>query len=89
MAKAIDQNLREKILKTVKNDWISVVQTAKEYWISTKTIHLWLKNEVEENWWTKYASWEIRRLKKDKEDLLLIIWELTAELNKAKKNRLK
>lgn len=79
--------IKEKILKSVRDDWIAVSILSKEYWVSTVTIYEWLRKEWEQTWWNNYNLWEIKRLKKDKEDLLLIIWELTAELNKSKKKR--
>lgn len=83
----IDPLLKAKIQQRVKNDWIPVIQTAEEYWVHPKTIHNWLNQELKEQWWWRHNLWEIRRLKKDKDELLLIIWELTAELNKSKKKR--
>lgn len=87
MVQRIEISLKNKILKSVKEDWIWVHQIAEEYWINHKTIYNWLKKESELNGWNSSNLWEIKRLKKDKEDLLIIIWELTAELNKSKKNK--
>jgi len=89
MPNRIEINLKNKILDSIKNDWILVHQASKEYWVHHKTIYNWLKKETEWNWWENANYWEIKRLKKDKEDLLLIIWELTAEINLSKKKRLK
>ncbi len=89
MPQRIDLKLKEKILKSVEKDGIPVHQASKEYWVHHKTIYNWLNKNVESNWWTNASYWEIKRLKKDKDDLLLIIWELTAELNLSKKKRLK
>ncbi len=85
MPNRIEIGLKNKILETIKNDWIPVHQLSKEYWVHHKTIYNWLKQEAELNWWNNANYWEIKRLKKDKEDLLLIIWELTAEINLSKK----
>jgi len=84
-----EPKLKKKILDSIEKDWITVLNASKEYWISTVTIYAWLKKNVDTNWWNSANFWEIRRLKKDKDDLLLIIWELTAELNLSKKKRLK
>lgn len=84
-----DAKLKQKILDSIKNDGISVSIASKKYWVSTVSIYSWLRKEVESNGWNSVNLWEIRRLKKDKDDLLLIIWELTAELNVSKKKRWK
>lgn len=89
MAQRIWEELKNKILKSIKEDWVKVHKAAEEYWVHHKTIYNWLNQEVKEEWWNNANLWEIRRLKKDKEDLLLIIWELTAEINLSKKKRLK
>lgn len=85
----IDINIKNKILKSIHEDWIQVRELAKEYWVHHKTIYNWLNKETQINWWDNASLAEIKRLNKDKEDLLMIIWELTAELNLSKKKRLK
>jgi len=81
----ISKEIKKKILNSVKNDWIAVSKLSEEYWISTVTIYSWMRKEWEQNKSSKVNLWELNRLKKDKQDLLLIIWELTAEINKSKK----
>ena len=83
----VPQELKAKILSSVKNDGISVRQAAKEYSVSEQSIHIWLKKESEWSGGRNHDAGEIRRLKKDKEDLLLLVWALTAELEKTKKKR--
>ena len=85
----ISKEVKNKILNSVKNDWIAVSKLSKEYWISTVTIYTWMRKEWEHNKSSTVNLWELNRLKKDKQDLLLIIWELTAEINKTKKKSLK
>lgn len=85
----VAKEVKQKILSSVKNDGLSVKKLSDEYWVSTVTIYAWMKQEQEQNKWNWYNLWELKRLKKDKEDLLLIIWELTAELNKTKKKNQK
>ena len=82
---AIAKEIKQKILNSVKEEGIAVSKLSQEYWISTVTIYAWIKEEWAQNKWNWVNLWELKRLKKDKEDLLLIIWELTAELNKTKK----
>lgn len=83
----VPKELKEKILDWVKNDGISVRQASQEYWISEQSIHKWLRDESEDTGFWMHNQAEIRRLKKDKEDLLLLVWALTAELDKAKKKK--
>lgn len=83
----VPNELKAKILSSVKHDGISVNQASKEYSVSEQSIHLWLRKESEWVWNKNHDAGEIRRLKKDKEDLLLLVWALTAELEKTKKKR--
>jgi IS30 family transposase len=89
MAQRISEELKKKILKSVEEDWLPVAKASKEYWVHHKTIYNWLNKNVVWNWWTNASYWEIKRLKRDKDDLLLIIWELTAEINLSKKKKLR
>lgn len=77
--------LKEKILKSIKEDWISAYKASQEYWIWVKSIYNWLNKNITENNGEKASYAELNRLKKDKEDLLLIIWELTKEVKDLKK----
>ncbi len=85
----IHPELKEKILESIKNDGLSVSQASSEYQVPVSTIHYWLRQELSTNsHWEKVSSSslkEIRRLKKDKEDLLIIIWALSVEVEKLKK----
>lgn len=83
----VPSELKEKILDAVKNDGISVKQAAEEYGVSQQSIHGWLRKESVYTGSNTHNLSEIRRLKKDKEDLLCLIWALTAELDKTKKKR--
>lgn len=85
----ISKEIKKKILNSVKNEWIAVSKLSEEYWVSTVTIYSWMRKEWEQNKSSAINLWELNRLKKDKQDLLLIIWELTAEINKTKKKSLK
>jgi len=89
MPNRIEESLKNKILDSVKNDWVLVRQASKEYWVHHKTIYNWLNKEVQEENWANANYAEVKRLRKDKEDLLQIIWELTAEINLSKKKRLR
>ncbi len=77
--------LKEKILKSIKEDWLSAYKASQEYWIWVKSIYNWLNKSITENNSEKASYAELNRLKKDKDDLLLIIWELTKEVKDLKK----
>jgi transposase-like protein len=80
--------LKAKILEAIKDDGITTQQASEEYGVKVWTIQYWLRTQVEnEGSWAKIHLWKVRRLAKQNEDFLLIIWELTAELNKIKKKK--
>lgn len=81
----ISLELKEKILRDIKENWLSVKKASEEYWIWDKNIYSWLNKSIIQNNGEKASYAEISRLKKDKEDLLLIIWELTKEVKDLKK----
>lgn len=77
----VSREIKEQILKRVKEDGISVAQAAEDHGISTKTIYNWLTGGV-----TKPVSWsEYNKLKKENQDLKTFIGEITVELSKTKK----
>lgn len=84
----VPEELKEKILDAVKNDGIAVSQASREYWVSSQSIHAWLRKEMD-TWihWERVDMREVNRLRKDKEDLLKLIWALNLELEKTKKKR--
>ncbi len=79
----VSKEIKTKILNAVENEWIPVQKLSEEYGVSKVSIYAWIKEKGEKIW--SYNLQELKRLKRDKEDLLIIIWELTAELNKTKK----
>ena len=86
----IPEEIKNQILENIKTNWKSVPQMADEYNISTKTIYAWIKNDTEyknpKSWWySRSAILEINRLKKEKKDLISIIWSLTVVVEKVKK----
>lgn len=83
----VPSELKEKILDSVKNDGIPVKQASEEYGVSQQSIHKWLRDESIYTGSNVHNQAEIRRLKKDKEDLLLLVWALTVEVEKAKKKK--
>jgi hypothetical protein len=66
---------------------------AEEYWVASQTIYWWIRNDTEyknpKSWWySRSAILEINRLKKEKKDLISIIWSLTVVVEKVKKKEI-
>ncbi len=83
----IDKDLKQKILNSINLDGLSVTKASQEYWVTTKTIYNWLNKSITQNSSEKATYAELSRLRKDKDDLLLIIWRLTKELKDTKKSQ--
>lgn len=80
-AHKISKEIKEQILKRVKEDGVSVPQAAEDHGVSTKTIYNWLTRGV-----TRQVSWlEYNKLKKENQELKELIGEITVELSKTKK----
>ncbi|OGK58191.1 hypothetical protein A3H86_02980 [Candidatus Roizmanbacteria bacterium RIFCSPLOWO2_02_FULL_41_9] len=81
--RVIPKELKEQILSRIKNDGVSVTQASKDHGVSSKTIYNWLNQGLD-----KAPSYrEFARLRKQNQDLLAIIGQLTVETKKLKKNR--
>jgi transposase-like protein len=80
--KFIPKEIKEQILKRIKEEGISVRTAAEEHGISTKTIYNWMRSKTV----TEGSLLELSRLKRENKELLEIIGELTHSLKRAKKN---
>ena len=84
----VPEELKEKILRAVQYEGIAVSQASREYWVSSQSIHAWLRKEVSHRDTREQVDMrEVQRLRKDKEDLLKLIWSLNFELEKTKKKK--
>lgn len=82
-AHKISKEIKGQILKRVKEEGVSIPQAAEDHGIAAQTIYAWLKRGV-----TRQVSWkEYNRLKKENEDLKVLIGEITVELSKSKKKK--
>jgi len=79
----IAPDLKEQIINRIKNDGISVVQAAKEHGISEATIYGWISKKVE----GQPTLSEIIRLKKENEQLLKLVGEITLKLSESQKKK--
>lgn len=80
--KFIAKEIKEQILKRIKEEGITVSTAAKDAGISTKTIYNWMRSKTVSDG----SVLEISRLKRENKELLEIIGELTHNLKKSKKN---
>lgn len=77
----ISKEVRDQVLKRIKDEGVSVSQASEEHGISTHTIYRWLTKGVSGN-----PSWrEISKLKKENKALLELVGEITMKLSCAQK----
>ena len=79
--KFIPKEVKEQILKRIKEEGITVSQAAADAGISSKTIYNWMRSKT----LTDGSVLEISRLKRANRELLEIIGELTHEVKRSKK----
>ena len=79
----IAPEVREQIINRIKNDGISVVQAAKEHGVSDQTIYGWISKKVE----GQPTLSEIIRLKKENQQLLVLVGEMTLKLSETQKKK--
>lgn len=80
--KFIPKEIKEQIIKRIKEEGITVSTAAADAGISTKTIYNWMRSKT----LTDGSVLEISRLKRENKELLEIIGELTHDLKRSKKN---
>lgn len=80
--KQIPQEIKDQVLTRVK-EGVPVSQLSAEHGISVKTIYTWIAKSSVQN----PGVLQISRLKREKEDLLKIIGELTLKLRRGEKNK--
>lgn len=79
--RSIPKELKDQILSRIKNDGISVTQAAKDHDLSSKTIYNWLNKDLDKS--PSYR--EFAHLRKQNQDLMILIGQLTLENKKLKK----
>lgn len=75
--------VKEQIINRIKNDGVSVGAAAKEHGISEATIYGWISKKVE----GQPTLSEIIRLKKENQQLLMLVGEMTLKLSETQKKR--
>jgi transposase len=80
--KVIPVPVKRQVLEQIKNG-ATVKQMADQFQISVKTIYGWLTKESA----SQVSLTEYSKLKREKEDLLKIIGEITLELTRSKNKK--
>lgn len=80
--KRIPKEIKDEVLARVKQGQ-KVPQLADEYGISSKTIYNWLSAGIQ----TEVSTLEYARIKRERDDLLRLVGNLTLEVEKRKKKR--
>lgn len=80
--KFIPKEIKEQILRRIKEEGITVTQAAVDAGISSKTIYNWMRSKT----LSDGSVLEISRLKRENRELAEIIGRLTHDLTRTKKN---
>lgn len=76
----ISQEVKDQILKRVKEDGVTVVQAAQEHGVHESTIYGWLGKGAESG-----STAELLKLKREKKMLLELVGEMTLKLSESQK----
>ena len=77
----ISKEVRDQILKRIKDEGVSVAQASEEHGVSTHTIYRWRTKGASGS-----PSWsEIAKLKKENKALLELVGEITMKLSASQK----
>lgn len=79
----IANELKEQILNRIKNEGVTVVQAAKDHGIAEKTIYGWIAKKTD----GQPTLSEFLKLKRDYEQLLQLVGELTLKLSESQKKK--
>lgn len=77
----IAPEVKEQILRRIKDEGVSVSQAAKEHGVSEGTVYGWLGRGVK----SAPSIGELARLKRQNEELLALVGELTLGMSRAQK----
>ncbi len=77
----IASEVKEQILKRIKDEGVPVSQAAKEHGVSEATVYGWLGRGVK----SAPSVGELVRLKRQNEELLALVGELTLGMSRAQK----
>lgn len=77
----VSQEVRDQILKRIREEGVSVAQAAEEHGIKPRVIYRWISKGVT----APPSILEIARLRRENQALKEVIGELTLEMSLAKK----
>ena len=80
----ISGEVKDQIINRIKNDGITVVQAAKEHGIAEGTIYTWIAKKTE----GQPTLAENIKLKRDVDNLLKLVGEMTLKLSETQKKKL-
>lgn len=79
----IAPELKEQIISRIKDEGITVVQAAKDHGVSEPTIYGWIARKTE----GQPTLSELIRLKRENEQLLKLVGEMTLKLSETQKKK--
>lgn len=79
----IAPEIKEQIIARIKNDGVTVVQAAKEHGVAEGTIYAWIAKKTE----GQPTLSEIIKLKRENEQLLMLVGEITLKLSESQKKK--
>jgi transposase-like protein len=79
----IAPELKGQIINRIKNEGVSVMQAAQDHGIAEGTIYAWIAKKVE----GQPSLGEIIRLKRENEQLLKLVGEITLKLSESQKKK--
>lgn len=80
--KRIDPVLKDKVLKKIRDEGMSVSEASTQYHVHVKTIYSWLRLGVVDG--NRNLVLELNRLRKENEQLYKLLGRATAEIQKSK-----
>ena len=85
--KSYPAEIKKQIIDNIQVHGKTVSDMAREYNLSSKTIYNWIRKDTQTNGGSDTASLEkeVTRLKREKEQYLSIIGELTVQIERFKK----
>jgi len=81
--KFYSKQLKEEVVEKIKTSGKPVAEVASEYGINVKSVYNWLKGGIKQDG----SILEINRLKRQNEELMRLVGEMTLELKKKRKDR--
>ena len=79
----IAPDLKEQIINRIKNEGVSVSQAAKDHGVSDVTIYSWIAKKVD----GQPTLSENIKLKRENEQLLKLVGEMTLKLSESQKKK--